>query len=563
MSSFPDREDANLPKVGCTEGYLICSVVGSQSSISSDNVSSDNVSSDRDCKQKFKYLCTPSYRWRWFGNKGVAILLVWSFAAFALFSYFMSMHVENTANTHKYRNYICISIGSIFFPVIGWLADVYVGRYRIIKSSLIIMWSGAFLLCVIYLVRAFFLPDSVSSHLVTSLDIVIAFALGCFQVNIIQFSIDQLLDASSSEIISYITWYVWTFFGAQVLIELMVCINKHYDFSLLVVTVLLSLCLFSDALFNHWLVKEPVTRNPLKLIFKVLQHAIRNKYPYQRSTFTYWNDEHYSRIDLAKNKYGGPFTTRQVEDVKTCFRIHGLLIIGCLFYAISIQCGNDIFSTFQGHHCAKRLKMEKCLEVVSVTHCGHEAILLFIPFYEFVLLPCFGKCFLKLRIFTRLSIGGVLLLIHLLGLISVEAVGKFANSNLLANDTQTSTCSDNNKFQFGCDPSHDTSHYWLVLLSSVHALGQYFVLAAGIEFICAQSPYSMKGMIFGSVYSCLGLSLCLMFLLLIPFRHATTGVVMGCVFWYLLTCLACAVVCGVIFSIASHCYKNRLRDNDD
>ena len=74
-----------------------------------------------------------------------------------------------------------------------------------------------------------------------------------------------------------------------------------------------------------------MTHNPLTFIFQVLRYAVKNKYPRQRSAFTYWEDKPYSRIDLGKTKYGGPFTTEQVEDVKTYFRILVLIGIKCNF----------------------------------------------------------------------------------------------------------------------------------------------------------------------------------------------------------------------------------------
>ena len=55
------------------------------------------------------------------------------------------------------------------------------------------------------------------------------------------------------------------------------------------------------------LIKEPTTKNPFKLIYKVIKYAIYTKYPVQRSAFTYWKDNLSSRIDFRKNKYGGPF----------------------------------------------------------------------------------------------------------------------------------------------------------------------------------------------------------------------------------------------------------------
>ena len=100
------------------------------------------------------------------------------------------------------------------------------------------------------------------------------------------------------------------------------CVNCYImSLSYFVLPLSCTLSILSDCCFNHWLVKEPVTNNPLKLIYQVLKYAVKKKYPQLRSAFTYWEDKPYSRIDLGKNKYGGPFTMEEVEDVKTFFRI--------------------------------------------------------------------------------------------------------------------------------------------------------------------------------------------------------------------------------------------------
>ena len=48
-----------------------------------------------------------------------------------------------------------------------------------------------------------------------------------------------------------------------------------------------------------------------------------------QSAFTYCEDHTPSRLDLGKNQYGGPFTTEEVEDVKTFLRL--LLLLLTLF----------------------------------------------------------------------------------------------------------------------------------------------------------------------------------------------------------------------------------------
>ena len=73
---------------------------------------------------------------------------------------------------------------------------------------------------------------------------------------------------------------------------------------------------------------EPVGRiNPVKHIFKVLNYARHHSQPVLCSAFTY--GEVPSRLDQAKNRYGGPFTTEEVEDVTTFGRI--LLVLISLF----------------------------------------------------------------------------------------------------------------------------------------------------------------------------------------------------------------------------------------
>ena len=66
------------------------------------------------------------------------------------------------------------------------------------------------------------------------------------------------------------------------------------------VVILLIIQKYSNYFFN-----EKIRGNPYKLVFSVIR------------SFTYCDDERPSRIDYGKQIYGGPFTTEQVEDVKS------------------------------------------------------------------------------------------------------------------------------------------------------------------------------------------------------------------------------------------------------
>ena len=84
--------------------------------------------------------------------------------------------------------------------------------------------------------------------------------------------------------------------------------------------------------------------NPYHLIYRVLKFAKEHKCPVQHSAFTYWENEIPSRIDLGKRKYGGPFTTEEVEDVRTFLCLFKLLLslAGILVFSSFIQLGSTI-----------------------------------------------------------------------------------------------------------------------------------------------------------------------------------------------------------------------------
>jgi peptide/histidine transporter 3/4 len=85
-------------------------------------------------------------------------------------------------------------------------------------------------------------------------------------------------------------------------------------------------------------VEPPPRVNPVKLIYKVTLYALRHKVPSFRSAFTYGEGPP-GRFDLAKERYGGPFTTEQVEDVKSFGNIIMVLIpfCGCFLPFLSVN----------------------------------------------------------------------------------------------------------------------------------------------------------------------------------------------------------------------------------
>ena len=164
--------------------------------------------------------------------------------------------------------------------------------------------------------------------------IILALASGSFQANIIQFGLDQLQDTSTDEITSFISWYVWTLKSGGIIVQCAFNYINEQNYNIFILVKLLVCFCLSIAVIlyyssNNALIKEPVTQNPFKLIYQVIKYAIKNKQPRCRSAFTYCEDYLPSRIDFGKSKYGGPFTTEQVEDVKTFLGLLPIILLTC------------------------------------------------------------------------------------------------------------------------------------------------------------------------------------------------------------------------------------------
>ena len=109
-------------------------------------------------------------------------------------------------------------IGLIFmlYPIGGLIADLFYGRFKVIKLSLINNWVGAIIASVLgVLFSAKVYRNShvlrVANKVASSLFLAqFGLGIGGFQSNAVQFGLDQLLDASSEELSLFLHWFVWT-----------------------------------------------------------------------------------------------------------------------------------------------------------------------------------------------------------------------------------------------------------------------------------------------------------------------------------------------------------------
>ena len=499
-------------------------------------------------------------RSRCFKNKAMFIVISWSLCASVMAEFLLNGYFDKYSSEGFFAWHAAmIVISGIILPVAGWISDTYIMRYKVIKLSLLTMWLGSigYALCKIMYYYGF------HSHLFIFMSEgfntlnVISFII--FEANIFQFSFDQISDFSSDEAIFFIRIYLWVNSFIFVIHNLLNCFD-YEALLILLIPVVLTLCVCSDFLCNKALVKEPPMHNPLKLIYQVLNYAMKNKKPRIRSAFTYWDDKPYSRIDLAKIKYGGPFTTEKVEDVKTFFRILGVIYVYTFFIGIGIMSYNRYLCIFDARYYKPAVEhIDICYKWWVVSRIGLIIIVIGYPFYSIALHPLLSRLF-KLTILSRGALGMSLIIASLLALTTMEFMEELQHGN--QNTTEQACLLEKPITEI--INHRNTINYWIILPGVTFIHGMYVIIVAGLEFLCAQTPYGMKGLVLSCTYSILGVNYLLGSATITTIAKELTKIkeiTVGCLFVFLLCSILLAVTLFVIFLVVKYKYKLRLRED--
>lgn len=535
-------------------------------SVTVDTVSSDNLtkSADRCCGYNYRIQCIQS--------KGAFLVLLWAFFVHVFMPYNTSVHLvkvslNSVSNNYNFSSHFSQNIYHflfIFFPIMGWIADAKIGRYKAICYSTLIIIIAAVLFVVGYVIHAVVPHDQVNFGI--KLVVMLLIGLGiffniigyaCFDANVIPFLTDQALGYSGEKLSALIHWHFW-FAGLAELINNVLnkttaVYNNHYlTLSVLLLHLLTVVSVVASYHFlPRWLDTTPQITNPIKLILSVLKCALKRSTNSKRSALTYWEDTIPSQIDLCKTKYGGNFTEEEVEDVKTTLRLLPLIFLsvgfGMLWNPVNYI---DVF-----HH-----PIENEVEILGVQILGDIGVQN--AFFTVVLIIVFHLLIYPLfynyipTILKRIGFGLFLIALSLLYTTVLDPIAQAKTNGtctcVLANITfsQQSTV---NVYSLG--------FYWVVPYISLGALGQFCIVPFAVEFIVAQTPCQMKGMMVGLWFAFYGLLQLFSYIIYYPFQMISDDNNFSCIFYYF---LVKAIVCVIIFILfvyyVTRHYKLRTRD---
>ena len=478
--------------------------------------------------------CKCKYRVRWFYSKGAFLVLVWVILmTIACVSVYHVFHQRSDVKfvISKWLLAIPIVFGLLGAVFSGWLADAKLGNYRVMKYSFVLLFF-------LYLLSSAFtlVPDIAQYVYVVSVlyciggSLFLIAVVACLATSL-QLGLDQMPDASSSNITSFIAWFIfsiyagaWIPFVADLPITSDTSFNSHLPYWVVQLYSLLpplcmSIVLILDFLLTKkCLIIEPKSPQSLKTMYHVLKFAVKHKAPLNRSALTYWEEDVPSRMNLGKARYGGPFTTEQVEDVKTILRLLPLCltlwILGCslaLFHPVTYA---SVYPPDWNCYVSRLLAL--------FTYHRYWCGMVWTVFYELVLYPVIRKWLPS--IIRRIGI--ISFFITALSIV-------FLILELLQNN-------------YG-----DLVAIIIVLNSISRGLLPMLLFSTMIELVCAQAPYNMRGLFGG----------CMVLVLL-------SALVIGEIFPPNNTLTIYGVRVGIsllgfiLYCLLARCYKRRVRDED-
>ena len=418
----------------------------------------------------------------------------------------------------------------LVYPLLGHLADVYLTRYRVLKSSLILLTIIG-LAGLVYegidtavntLSKITLFHHSQTSIIVATSLMVYTIGLGLFEANIIQFGLDQLLEAPTPKLIAFIHWYYWSqsvgglalfyaYGGKEVEYltlyshgnnrtenKIIDGLMNNFAAILLILVNITLLVIFCISKKQFYIQRAGL--NPFKNIYKVLKYSWKHKVPEHRSAFTYWEEDIPPRIDLGKNKYGGPFTNEEVEDTKTFLRILPLLL--CLF---GYHLAGD------GYSATEHLQRTSCpslpvllLIVINPQHLTALVTVVGIPLYRLAIIKVIPKV-KTIRMLTKMWVGLYLSLLQVV--LYIIVVVNYDTSHWPQHHSDhterylpTRECLQNHLGHSPSLPVNNT-YLWFIIPQLLNGLSSLLVSMAMFEFICAQAPRTTQGVLIGLWYA--------------------------------------------------------------
>ena len=474
--------------------------------------------------------------------KGWKVIIVTCLLIHLSVPHTMSWSIYHLENSYILFWSVIQGLSYLLYPFYGWIALFSSSPVKIIQSSFLCMIVCSTLMIIFaIIIETVPLLYFFITSLLLGVSVITGIAgLGLYEANAIQIGMNQMIEASSDQLSDFIQWYFLCLHVGPLIIPLLsltlevyfeiVFLNpslltrtKEYGIYVLFpscVSLLVTVagCIILCCTAKTFSMGAVVKQSPwsLKSVFNVIKYSFKRKYPENRSAFTYWEDQIPTGINLGKQKYGGPFTNEEVDDVKVLFQLF-LVIFSC-FGLHLLDNGYSLIN--YGITTSGCPSGSIYFVIQNPTFFSNFIILVGILLYKYLKRKSyFHTVFLfKVSMLQKIQYG---LFIALLSQTSCVIIGYIFTTL----DTKSLTCTynlaqNNTGYSSSClldclisikscpqDKALESGRFFLFSLIPfiLNGLSHLFVSMTTLEFICAQSPHSMKGLLIGIWYSTLSI----------------------------------------------------------
>ena len=529
------------------------------------------------------------------GSKAARLILLWNFAV--LLAYNMFYNINNFGLQVGYLILVPIlpfTFIAVLAPMAGLLTDIRFSRVKVVICNSYVIIVKIIILFIIVASLLTFLYHYVHDRHVRITIVIVALSIlfimvivyVVFIINAIQFGMDQLHDSPTEDSILYIHWYVWIYYTCSLITQtnwnFLFYEGYYIDYfdilkisglsmiSLTLITILLlltvSLCVVHYR--KVWFFLEPAGVNPYKLVYRVVKFAYQHKVPLRRSAFTYCDEESPTRLDVGKYKFGGPFTTKQVEDVKAFLGILKVLVtIGPAFLLQTVmQTLLPLFAkhgnTFLNTTARYEVHLEGVARYILISNglLSPLLVVICIPLYLCSIRP--HITYYIPGMLKRIQIALVVMVLSLICtfvmdvVVHVNSTEYYANcifGDLTERDASKIVAANN----FPSSPPLYQNVYFFTTQHVLSALADMLFDIAVLEFICSQSPYSMKGLLLGIFFSIRNFFQGIAVVSIIPFGTVWKIQSLSCGSGFYAMYIVIGLLEFVVFSCVSKRYKYR------
>ena len=451
-----------------------------------------------------------------------------------------------------------VHVLTMLYPVMGYIADTKTGRYRLILISQTVRLVGSVISGIGYNVYLILDYGNWGRAMMYTGLMLTSLGNAGYSANIVPFIIDQMNGASGDQLNSAMRWFYVGILMAQIVAEVLAYF-MYLPYLARVLTPLLCVCCLAVGLdlmqrFDRYLDTNPQTDNPVKTTIQVLNYARKHKHysRNRRSAFTYFDEVAPSRLDFAKIAYGGVFSEEVVEDVKTMLRLTPIVICICV--------GGLLSNPYNFYlHFDEVLRHFLLVSWSDFFLYKNGFLTQFIPLlvlitYE-VILHRYVSHYVP-RLLKQIRFGIICVIASIFFFFTVDTVGHLMSTEHI--ECYFNVCWNGWPNSTGIP----ISRKWIVLSKFTDAGVTLFLTIPSLEFIVAQSPARIRGLMVGLWYAFGGFlqlvnkNSLFVFLFVQPLREA----VPSCMTHYYITKLLLVLAMFLLFLILAHKYQMRQRE---